>query len=145
MKTFSPKRSEVERDRKWFVVDASGMPVGRLSSVVARLLMGKHKPTYAPHIDSGDYVIVVNAEKVVLTGRKEQQKIYYRHSGQPGKLRSETAAHLRQRRPEQLVERAVWGMLPHNSVGRHQIRKLKVYAGPDHPHQAQQPSEYEIA
>jgi large subunit ribosomal protein L13 len=101
--------------------------------------MGKHKPTYAPHLDTGDFVIVVNAEKVLLTGRKEEQKIYYRHSGHPGNLRQETAGHLRKRRPIKLVEEAVKGMLPKNRLGRRLLRKLKVYPGPDHPHAAQKP------
>jgi large subunit ribosomal protein L13 len=142
-RTYSPKLSEIEH--RWFVVDAAGVPLGRLASVVARLLMGKHKPTYAPHLDGGDFVIVLNAEKTVLTGRKEEKKVYYRHSGYPGGLKRETAGKLRQRRPELLVERAVRGMLPKNSLGRHQLRKLKVYAGDKHRHQAQQPVPYDLA
>jgi large subunit ribosomal protein L13 len=142
-RTYSPKLAEIEH--RWFVLDAAGVPLGRLSSLVARLLTGKHKPTYAPHIDTGDFVIVINAEKAVLTGRKEDQKVYYRHSGYPGGLKSETAGELRQRRPTQLVERAVWGMLPKNRLGRQQLRKLKVYAGGEHPHQAQQPTRLEVA
>ncbi|MFN7963259.1 MAG: 50S ribosomal protein L13 [Thermoanaerobaculia bacterium] len=137
-KTYSPKISEVERN--WSVVDAEGVTLGRLCTEVARRLMGKHKPTYTPSLDVGDFVIVVNAEKVVLTGRKEDQKIYYRHSGQPGKLKQETAGHLRQRRPAMIVEEAVKGMLPKNKLGRQLLRKLKVYAGPEHPHQAQKPA-----
>ena len=136
-KTYSPKAGEIAR--QWYVVDASELPLGRLCTVVARLLTGKHKPQYAPHVDSGDFVIVVNADKAVLTGRKEQQKTYYRHSTYPGGLKSESAARLRQRRPTQLVERAVWGMLPKNRLGRRQLRKLKVYAGPEHRHAAQKP------
>jgi large subunit ribosomal protein L13 len=136
-RTYSPKASEIERG--WCVVDADGAVLGRLSSRVARLLLGKHKPTYAPHLDTGDFVIVVNAEKVVLTGKKEEQKVYYRHSGHPGNLKQETAAHLRRRRPVKLVEEAVKGMLPKNRLGRHLLRKLKVYAGPEHPHAAQKP------
>jgi len=143
MKTYSPKSSEI--DRKWHLVDAEGVPLGRLSSAVARLLTGKHKPTYAPHVDTGDFVIVVNADKALLTGRKEEQKVYYRHSGKPGNLRQETAGELRQRRPTRLVELAVRGMLPKNRLGRKQLRKLKVYAGPEHPHQAQQPQEFNAA
>lgn len=143
IRTYSPKLSEI--DRRWHVIDATGVPLGRLSTVVARLLTGKHKPTYAPHIDTGDFVIVLNAEKVVLTGRKEEQKIYYRHSGYPGGMKRETAGHLRQRRPRQLVERAVWGMLPKNKLGRRQLTKLKVYAGGEHRHQAQQPAPYDLA
>ena len=140
--TYSPKRAEI--DRRWHVVDAEGVPLGRLSSQVARLLTGKHKPTWAPHVDTGDFVIVVNAEKVVLTGNKEQEKVYYRSTTRPGSLKSETAAERRKRRPTQLVEAAVWGMLPKNKIGRRQKTKLKVYAGPDHPHQAQQPEPYEL-
>jgi len=137
-KTFSPKRGEIER--RWYVVDAEGVPLGRLSSQVARMLTGKTKATYSPHMDVGDFVIVVNADKVVLTGRKEEQKVYYRHSGYPGNLKQETAAHLRRRRPVKLVENAVKGMLPKTRLGRRQLRKLKVYAGPEHPHAAQKPT-----
>jgi len=142
-KTYSPKASEIEQ--RWHVVDADGVTLGRLSSVIARLLTGKHKPTYAPHVDTGDFVIVINAEKTHLTGRKEEQKVYYRHSGRPGNLKEETAAELRQRRPARLVELAVRGMLPKNRLGRRQLRKLKVYAGPEHPHQAQQPQDFNVA
>jgi large subunit ribosomal protein L13 len=141
-RTYSPKLAEIEH--QWFVLDAAGVPLGRLSTLAARLLMGKHKPTYASHLDTGDFVIVINAEKSVLTGRKEDQKVYYRHSGYPGGLKSETAGHLRKRRPTQLVERAVWGMLPKGPLGRRLIRKLKVYAGAEHPHQAQQPTAMEV-
>ena len=141
-RTYSPKVGEIER--RWFVVDASGVAVGRLSTVVARVLTGKNKPEYAPHIDTGDFVIVVNAEKAVLTGRKEEQKIYYRHSGRPGKLRQQTAAEMRSRHPHRLIEKAVRGMLPKNRLGRRQLRKLKVYAGAGHPHQAQQPQALEL-
>ena len=141
-RTYSPKPSEIERT--WHVVDAAGMPLGRLSTHVARLLTGKHKPTYAPHMDTGDFVVVVNAEKVALTGRKEEQKVYHRHSGRPGGLKSETAAELRARRPTKMVENAVWGMMPKHRLGRRQIRKLKVYTGPDHPHQAQQPAPFDL-
>jgi large subunit ribosomal protein L13 len=136
-KTYAPKRSEIEK--KWFVVDAAGVPLGRLSSQIARILQGKHKPTWAPYIDSGDFVVVVNAEKTVLTGKKDEQKVYYRHSGRPGALKEETAGQLRKRIPVRLVERAVKGMLPKSKLGRQQYRKLKVYAGAEHPHQAQQP------
>ena len=142
-RTYSPKLADV--DRHWFVVDAAGVPLGRLSTTVARLLTGKHKPTYANHMDMGDFVIVVNAEKTVLTGRKEQQKVYYRHSGYPGGLKSETAAERRAKRPAKLVEDAVKGMLPKNRLGRKQYKKLKVYAGPEHPHQAQQPEAFDLA
>lgn len=142
-KTYSPKLAEIEH--RWHVVDAAGIPLGRLSTVVARLLTGKHKPTWAPHIDTGDFVIVINAEKAVLTGKKEEQKIYYRHSGYPGGLKQETAADLRRRRPEKMIEEAVWGMLPKNRLGKQQLKKLKAYAGGEHPHQAQQPELFAIA
>jgi len=142
-RTFSPKPADV--DRRWHVVDAEGIPLGRLSSQVAQLLMGKHKPTYAPHMDMGDFVIVLNAEKTVLTGRKEEQKIYYRHSGRPGSLKQETAGERRARRPALLVEDAVRRMLPKNRLGRAMYRKLKVYAGTQHPHEAQQPQPFDVA
>jgi large subunit ribosomal protein L13 len=141
-KTYSPKLAEIEH--RWFVLDAAGVVLGRLSTVAARLLTGKHKPTYAPHIDTGDFVIVINAEKAILTGRKEDQKVYHRHSGYPGGLKSESAGKRRQRRPNKMVEDAVWGMLPKNRLGRRQLRKLKVYAGPEHPHQAQQPEAFDV-
>lgn len=137
-KTFSPKPTELQRS--WYVVDAAGVTLGRLSAAVARVLTGKHKPTYAAHVDAGDFVVVVNAERTVLTGRKETQKIYYRHSGRPGSLKQETAGELRRRRPERMIELAVKGMLPKNRLGRRQLRKLKVYPGGEHPHQAQQPT-----
>lgn len=142
-RTFSPTPADV--DRRWHVVDAEGIALGRLSSRVAQLLMGKHKPTYAPHMDMGDFVIVVNAEKTVLTGRKEEQKVYYRHSGRPGSLKQETAGERRARRPALLVEDAVRRMLPKNRLGRAMFRKLKVYAGPQHPHEAQQPQPFDVA
>jgi len=142
MNTYSPKASEV--DRRWYVIDAEGIPVGRLSTTVARVLRGKHKPTFATHMDMGDFVIVLNAEKTVLTGRKEEQKVYYRHSGKPGNLKEETAARMRRRRPERLVELAVKGMLPKNSLGRQQLSKLKVYAGNEHPHAAQKPEPLDL-
>ena len=140
--TYSPKSADI--DRQWYVVDAAGQRLGRLAARVATILRGKHKPMYTPHMDTGDFVIVVNADKVVLTGRKEDQKIYYRHSTRPGSLKEETARHLRSRRPIKLVEFAVKGMLPHNRLGRQLYRKLKVYAGPDHPHQSQQPAVLEL-
>lgn len=142
-KTYSPKLADIEH--RWFVLDATGVPLGRLSSLAARLLMGKHKPTYATHIDTGDFVIIINAEKAVLTGRKEEQKVYHYHTGYPGGLKSETAAKLRQRKPTKMVEEAVWGMLPKNKLGRKQLKKLKVYAGGEHPHQAQQPEAVNVA
>ncbi|MGH9379356.1 MAG: 50S ribosomal protein L13 [Thermoanaerobaculia bacterium] len=141
-KTYSPKAGDV--DHRWFVVDATGVPLGRLSTRVARLLTGKEKPTYARHLDMGDFVVVVNARQTVLTGRKEQQKIYYRQSGRPGGLKSRTAAEVRQSRPEQLVQLAVKRMLPKGPLGRRQFRKLKVYAGPEHPHAAQNPQPLNI-
>jgi large subunit ribosomal protein L13 len=136
-RTYSPKKGEI--DRHWYVVDASGVPIGRVCTQVARLLTGKHKPQYAPHIDTGDFVVVINAEKAILTGRKEEQKVYYRHSTHPGGLKAESVARLRHRRPAQMIEKAVWGMLPKNKLGRQQLKKLKVYGGAEHPHQAQQP------
>jgi large subunit ribosomal protein L13 len=142
-KTYSPKLAEIEHD--WHVLDATGVPLGRLSSLAARLLTGKHKPTYATHIDTGDFVIVINAEKAILTGNKEEAKIYFRHTGYPGGLKQETASKLRKRRPTQLVERAVWGMLPKSKLGKQMLRKLKVYAGGEHPHQAQQPKTLDVA
>jgi large subunit ribosomal protein L13 len=143
IRTYSPKLAEIEH--RWFVVDAAGIPLGRISSVVAKILMGKHKPSYATNLDTGDFVIVINAEKAVLTGRKEEQKIYRHHTGYPGGLKSETAAKRRQRRPAKLVEEAVKGMLPKTRMGRKQYSKLKVYAGPEHPHQAQQPEALDVA
>ncbi|MFZ0626759.1 MAG: 50S ribosomal protein L13 [Acidimicrobiia bacterium] len=136
-KTYSPKPGDIERS--WLVVDATDLPLGRLASEVATILRGKHKPTFAPHVDGGDFVIVVNAEKVAVTSDKSQSKIYYRHSGFPGGIKAETFESLRQRRPEAVVERAVRGMLPKNKLGRKMATKLKVYAGPDHPHAAQKP------
>lgn len=126
-------------DKKWYIVDAKGKTLGRVASQVASVLRGKHKPTYTPHVDTGDFVIVINAGEVRLTGRKAEKKIYYRHTLYPGGLKTTTAGDMRQKRPEKMIELAVWGMLPHNRLGRRQIRKLKVYAGPEHPHQAQQP------
>ena len=136
-KTFTPTPADI--DRKWYVVDAEGIPLGRLSSEVAQILRGKHKPTFAPHMDVGDYVIVVNADKVAVTGNKETQKVYYRHSGYPGGLRSNTLGKMRIDHPERLVQDAVRGMIPKNRLGRQTLTKLKVYAGPDHPHRAQSP------
>jgi large subunit ribosomal protein L13 len=142
MKTFSAKPQEVER--KWFVVDAQGQTLGRLATRVATLLRGKHKAIYTPHIDCGDYVIVVNAEKVAVTGHKLDEKIYYRHSNYPGGLRQVTLRRQLQIHPERVVESAVRGMLPKNRLGRKMFKKLKVYAGPEHPHQAQQPEDLDI-
>lgn len=136
-KTFTPKAGDITR--QWWVVDASDLPLGRLASEVAQILRGKHKPTFAPHVDVGDFVVVVNAEKVAVTSGKSQEKIYYRHSGYPGGLSAESFEALRTRRPEAIIERAVRGMLPKNRLGRSMIRKLKVHAGAEHPHAAQQP------
>jgi len=136
------KPGEVER--KWYVVDAKGKTLGRLASEVAALLRGKHKPEFTPHVDTGDFVIVINAKDVQLTGKKLSNKIYYRHSGWPGGLKMTTAADMRNTRPERMIELAVKGMLPKTSLGRRQLRKLKVYAGPEHPHQAQQPEVWEL-
>jgi large subunit ribosomal protein L13 len=141
-KTYSPKPGDVER--AWLVVDATHLPLGRLASEIATLLRGKHKPTYAPHIDGGDFVVVVNADKVAVTSDKSQSKIYYRHSGYPGGIKAETFESLIERRPEAVIERAVRGMLPKNKLGRQMARKLKVYAGPDHPHAAQKPQALEL-
>jgi large subunit ribosomal protein L13 len=132
------------RERNWLVVDATGQTLGRLATQVAHALRGKRKPDYTPHIDVGDFVIVVNAEKISVTGRKLEQKRYYRHSGYPGGLRSRTLAEMLERRPEEVIRKAVRGMLPRTRLGRAQLRKLKVYAGPDHPHQAQKPEPMEI-
>ncbi len=136
-KTYLPPQEAIER--KWYVVDAADQRLGRLASEIARVLRGKNKPTYTPHLDTGDFVIVVNAEKVNVTGKKRDQKIYRRHSGRPGGMKTENFAKLQARLPERIVEQAVKGMLPKNSLGRQLFTKLKVYAGPTHPHSAQQP------
>jgi large subunit ribosomal protein L13 len=127
------------RERDWLLVDASGKTLGRLATQIADTLRGKRKPEYTPHIDTGDFVVVVNAEKIHVTGNKLEDKVYYRHSGYPGGLRSRTLKDMLERRPEEVIRKAVKGMLPRNRLARQQLRKLKVYAGPDHPHQAQQP------
>ena len=142
MRTFSPKGSDITR--QWHVVDATDVVLGRLATHVAALLRGKHKPIFAPHVDTGDFVIVVNADKVALSGSKLEDKRAYRHSGYPGGLSAVSYADLMAKHPERAVEKAVKGMLPKNSLGRQTLRKLKVYAGPDHPHQAQQPQPYQI-
>ncbi len=142
MRTFSPKAADIQH--QWHVIDASDVVLGRLASHVAVLLRGKHKPIFAPHLDTGDFVIVVNAAKVALTGTKLTDKRLYRHSGYPGGISSVTYAELLAKHPERLVEVAVRGMLPKNTLGRAMLRKLKVYAGPDHPHQAQQPVPFTI-
>ena len=143
MKTWTPKAAEIER--KWWVVDADGQILGRLAVAVALRLRGKHKPTYATHADTGDHVIVVNAAQVRVTGRKLEQKKYYRHSGYPGGLRTSTLAQELAKRPERVIEHAVRGMLPKNNLGRQILGKLKVYAGPAHPHTAQQPAIWELS
>ena len=135
--TYSPKASEIVRD--WHVVDAEGMVLGRLATEVARLLRGKHKAIFTPHLDTGDHVIIINAAKIVLTSGKAEDKLVYRHSGYPGGLTSRTYADLLADKPEEAVRRTIRGMLPHNRLGRQQLRKLKVYAGPTHPHQGQLP------
>jgi large subunit ribosomal protein L13 len=142
VRTFSPKAGDIHR--QWHVIDASDVVLGRLASHAAILLRGKHKPIFAPHIDTGDFVIVVNADKVVLTGRKLEQKLAHHHSGYPGGLRSVAYGDLLEQHPERVIEKAVKGMLPKNSLGRSQLRKLKVYAGPHHPHEAQLPTPFEI-
>ncbi len=142
MPTYSPRPTEIQR--AWHVVDADGLVLGRLATEVARVLRGKHKPIYAPHLDTGDHVIVVNAAKVVLTADKANRKVVYRHTGYPGGIRQELYAGLLARKPEEAVRRAVRGMLPKTRLGRQMIRKLKVYAGPDHPHEAQQPQPLEV-
>ena len=142
MKTYTAKRETVRRD--WYVVDAEGKTLGRLATEIARRLRGKHKPVYTPHVDTGDYIIVVNAEKVRVTGNKLADKVYYRHTGYIGNLKQEPLGKLIKRRPEKVIETAVKGMLPKNRLGRDMFRKLKVYAGPEHAHQAQQPQTLEI-
>ncbi|HNJ98439.1 MAG TPA: 50S ribosomal protein L13 [Ilumatobacteraceae bacterium] len=142
MTTYSPKASEITR--AWHVIDADGMVLGRLCTEAARVLRGKHKPTFAPHIDTGDHVVIINADKVVLTKGKAASKGVYRHSGYPGGLKTETYAHLMDRDAAEAVRRSVRGMLPHGPLGRQQIKKLKVYAGAEHPHAAQQPKVLEI-
>jgi len=142
VRTFTAKTEEIER--RWFVVDAEGQTLGRLASRIAPILRGKHKPIYTPHVDCGDYVIVINAEKVRVTGRKLDQKFYYRHSGYPGGLKSISLRDQLDKHPERVIEAAVRGMLPKNKLGRRMFKKLKVYAGDAHPHQAQQPKPLEL-
>jgi large subunit ribosomal protein L13 len=142
VRTFSPKSNDVQR--QWHVIDAADVVLGRLASNAATLLRGKHKPIYAPHIDTGDFVIIVNAEKVMLTGNKREQKFAYSHSGYPGGLRAVRYGDLLDKHPERAVEKAIKGMLPKTKLGRAMAKKLKVYAGPAHPHAAQQPEPYEI-
>ena len=143
MPTYSPKPGEVTRH--WHVIDATDVVLGRLASQAATLLRGKHKPQFAPHVDTGDFVIVINADKVALTGNKRETKMTYRHSGYPGGLTAKAIGEELEKRPDRVVERAVKGMLPKNTLGRKQLSKLKVYAGSDHPHAAQKPEPYEIS
>ena len=138
MKSYMARPLEVER--RWYVVDAEGQTLGRLATEIARLLRGKNKPQYTPHVDTGDFVVVVNAEKVVVTGRKAEQKVYRRHSGYPGGLKETSYERMMERRPTEVIRKAVKGMLPRNRLARQQINKLKIYAGPEHPHQAQAPT-----
>ncbi|MEU5849572.1 50S ribosomal protein L13 [Saccharopolyspora shandongensis] len=142
MRTYSPKPGEVTR--AWHVIDAEDVVLGRLATQAATLLRGKHKPTYAPHIDTGDFVVIVNAEKVALTGNKRTQAFQYRHSGYPGGLRKQSFGEVLEKHPERLLEKAIKGMLPKNKLGRAMGKKLKVYAGAEHPHQAQNPQPFEI-
>ncbi len=142
MKTYVA--TPADRQRDWYVVDADGETLGRLATRVADALRGKRKPVYTPHIDTGDFVVVVNAEKIRVTGNKLEQKIYWRHSGYPGGIKSRTLAEMLDRRPEEVIRKAVKGMLPRNRLARRQLTKLKVYAGPDHPHAAQSPKPMEI-
>jgi large subunit ribosomal protein L13 len=142
VRTYTPKPADVER--QWHVIDATDVVLGRLASQVATLLRGKHKPIFAPHLDTGDFVIIINADKVALSGKKLEQKKAYRHSGYPGGLRSMSYGDLMEKHPERAVEKAIKGMLPKNTLGRQMFSKLKVYTGPEHPHQAQQPVPYDI-
>lgn len=143
VKTYLPPQASLERE--WYVVDATDKRLGRLASEIAQVLRGKNKPEFTPHIDTGDFVIVVNAEKVAVTGKKRTQKVYRRHSGRPGGMKTETFVKLQQRLPERIIEHAVKGMLPKNSLGKQLFTKLKVYAGPTHPHEAQKPKELKIS
>lgn len=142
MRTFTGKTAEIERE--WFVVDAENQTLGRLASRIAPILRGKHKPTFTPHLDCGDFVVIVNADKVRVTGRKLDQKLYYRHSGYPGGLKSTSLRDQLENHPERVLQSAIKGMLPKNKLGRRMIRKLKVYAGDSHPHQAQQPKPLDL-
>lgn len=142
MRTYFPKEGDIQP--RWFVVDAEGQVLGRLSTTIANIITGKSKPTYTPFLDTGDHIIVINAEKILLSGRKEADKMYRHHSGYPGGLKEKAARFVRVERPEQMLEEAVWGMLPKNKLGRKQLKKLKVYRGTSHPHQAQQPEPLEL-
>ncbi|ABB23289.1 MAG: 50S ribosomal protein L13 [Pelodictyon luteolum] len=141
-KTYSAKPADVER--KWYVIDAEGQVLGRMAAEIARVLRGKHKPQFTPHVDTGDFIVVTNAEKVALSGNKENLKTYFSHSHYPGGVRVDSVKDLLRKKPEKIIEHAVWGMLPHNNLGRQLFRKLKVYAGTQHPHEAQAPTEMKI-
>lgn len=143
MKSYCAKEADITKT--WYIIDADGKTLGRLAVEVTNILRGKHKPEFTPHVDCGDFVVIVNAEKIHVSGRKEVQKVYYRHSGHPQGFKQETLASLRQRKPIAIIERAVKGMLPHTTLGRQQFTKLKVYAGPEHPHEAQQPAPYTLS
>lgn len=142
MRTYTPKAGEIQHD--WYVIDAAGLTLGRLASQIASVLRGKHKPTYSPHMDCGDFVVVVNAHKIRVTGRKLDQKFYYRHSGYPGGLKAISLRDQLDRHPDRVIQLAVRGMLPKNRLGRQMIKKLKIYATPDHPHEAQQPKPFQF-
>lgn len=142
MKTYSIKQKDIKRE--WYLIDASGKVLGRLASRVASILKGKHKPTYSPHLDVGDHVIIINADKIKVTGKKFHQKEYYHHTGYPGGLRSVSFGKIFQEKPERILYHAIWGMLPHNRLGRKMIKKLRIYAGAEHPHQAQKPEVLEL-
>ena len=142
MRSYMPKMDEITHE--WVVMDASDQVLGRFATEVARLLRGKHKPEFTPHFDTGDFVVVINADKVKLTGAKMDDKVYYRHSGRPGNLKSETARERMDKYPERVIQAAVWGMLPKNRLGRKLLKKLKVYSGSEHPHQAQQPKTHTL-
>ena len=143
MRTYFPKQGDIEP--RWFVIDAEGKVLGRISTEIARIISGKNKPTYTPFLDTGDHVIVINAEKVLLSGKKETDKIYRSHSLYPGGLKQKEARFVRAEKPEQMIEEAVWGMLPKNKIGRKMLKKLKVYRGTSHPHQAQKPEVLDLA
>ena len=143
MRTYFPKKGDIEA--RWFIIDAEGKVLGRLSTTIASILAGKTKPTYTPFLDTGDHVIVINAEKVVLTGKKETDKIYRHHSQYPGGLKERAARFVRAEKPERIIEEAVWGMLPKSKLGRQMLKKLNVYRGAKHPHQAQKPERLEVA
>ena len=143
MSTYFPKKGDVEP--RWFVIDAEGKILGRLSTIIANIISGKAKPTYTPFLDTGDHVIVINAEKIRLSGKKETDKVYHHHSLYPGGLKSKAARFVRAEKPEAMIEEAVWGMLPKNKLGRKMLKKLKVYRGTNHPHQAQRPEPIDVA